>query len=101
MKGLGDEEPTKVPQANFFVQFGCLPEKGVAAKSNLAAAVIKCVTAHLNRTAGVLDIQEALKFIKHDVPTATKRDEVSQSMYLDTNLFTKVKSNENETLGEE
>ena len=80
--------------------FGCQPEGGVAAKSNLAAEFIKHVTTHLNKRAGVLDIDLALKFIKKDVPSASKRDDVSQSMYLDTNLFCKVKADQKKILGE-
>lgn len=80
--------------------FGCQPEGGVSAKSNLVAEFTKHVTANLNKRAGVLNIVEALEFIKKDVPSESKRTDVSQRMYLDTNLFSKVKVDQNKILGE-
>ena len=79
--------------------FGCQPEGGVSAKSNLVAEFIKHVTANLNKRAGVLNIVEALEFIKRGVPSASERKDVSQRMYLDTNLFSKVKADQKKILG--
>ena len=99
----GDDKIERVKNQNFFVLFGCAPEKGVPAKSNIVDQFTKCLLDHLNKRGGVLNIVEALKYFKEGVPSSTKRDDTIQTMYCDTTLFSKanVKAvNQNKVLGE-
>ena len=86
-RGVGESVDTQknLTDQNLYVTFGCPPLVGVPAKSTIVKSYTVCVTMHLNKTGGVLEIPAALdfKFKAKFEKASTERRDVTKQLYYD------------------